>query len=128
MTVKVQIAGRGNLDALTLPEQTAWHDFKSYTPTANLETTDALGLQGTKTFEQIVAPLSTDLKALPPLMFSYFDPETKTYRTLTHPAVPLTVHPGGSAPRRWWRPPRGPAMTLRPRRRTSCRSRPAWAA
>jgi len=98
VTVKVQITGRGNLGALTLPEQTGWHDFKSYTPTANVETSDALGLQGTKTFEQIVAPLSTDLKELPPLNFSYFDPETKLYRTLTHPAVPLTVRPGGSAP------------------------------
>lgn len=98
ITVKVQISGRGNLSGLILPEQTAWHDFKAYPPTANVETTDPMGLQGTKIFEQVVVPQSTDIKELPPLAFSYFDPETKLYRTLTHPAVKLTVRPGGSAP------------------------------
>ena len=98
ITVRVMISGRGALDALTLPEQTAWHDFKTYPPTANIETTDPLGLQGTKTFEQIITPESTDIKALPAFSFSYFDPETKAYHTLTQPAVPLEVRPGGSAP------------------------------
>jgi hypothetical protein len=98
ITVKVQISGRGNLNGLMLPEQTAWQDFKAYPPTANVETTDAWGLQGAKTFEQIVAPQSTDIKELPPLTFSYFDPETKLYRTLSYPGVPLTVRPGGNAP------------------------------
>ncbi len=98
ITVKIQIAGRGSLDSLTLPEQPAWHDFKTYPPTSKVETTDALGLQGTKTFEQLVTPQNSDLKALPSVSFSFFDPEGKTYRTLTQPAIPLTVRPGGSAP------------------------------
>ncbi len=63
-----------------------------------METTDALGLQGTKTFEQVVVPQSADIKALPPVSFSFFDPEQKSYRTLTQPAVPLIVRPGGAAP------------------------------
>jgi hypothetical protein len=63
-----------------------------------LDTTDALGLQGTKTFEQLVVPQSPDIKALPPVSFSFFDPDQKSYRTLTQPAIPLVVRPGGSAP------------------------------
>lgn len=98
ITVRVQISGRGALDALTLPAQGAWHDFKAYPPTAKVETSDALGLQGTKTFEQIIAPQSTDITELPPFSFSFFDPEVKRYQTLTHPAVKLTVRPGGSTP------------------------------
>src|SRR6185437_9539065 len=98
ITVKVQISGRGSLDTLTLPEQPAWHDFKIYPPTTKVETTDQLGLQGTKTFEQIVTPESAEIKALPPITFSYFDPEVKAYRTLSQPAVPLLVRPGGAAP------------------------------
>lgn len=97
ITVRVQISGRGALDAVTLPEQTAWRGFKTYPPTANLETADALGLQGTKTFEQIVSPESTDIKEIPPFTFTFFDPEAKEYRTLTQPAVPLIVRPGGVA-------------------------------
>jgi hypothetical protein len=98
ITVKIQIAGRGSLDSLTLPEQPAWHDFKTYPPTTKVETVDALGLQGTKTFEQIVTPQSADVKALPAVSFSFFDPEQKVYRTLNQPAVALVVRPGGAIP------------------------------
>ena len=97
ITVKVQISGRGSLDTLTLPEQPAWHEFKTYPPTAKVETTDQLGLQGTKTFEQVVTPQNADIKALPPISFSFFDPDAKAYRTLTQPAIPLLVRPGGTA-------------------------------
>lgn len=98
ITVRVQISGRGSLDALTLPEQPGWHDFKTYPPTTKVDTADQLGLQGTKTFEQVVQPENADVKALPPLSFSFFDPDQKTYRTLTQPAVALLVRPSGSAP------------------------------
>jgi hypothetical protein len=98
VTVRIQITGRGALDSLALPEQNTWHDFKTYPPTTKLDTTDALGLQGTKTFEQVVVPQNPDINALPPVSFSFFDPDHKSYRTLTQPAVPLIVRPGGSAP------------------------------
>ncbi len=98
ITVRVQLAGRGAFDSLTLPEQNAWRDFKTYPPTTKVDTTDALGLQGTKTFEQVVVPQSPDIKALPPVSFSFFDPDKKSYRTLTQPAIPLVVRPGGSTP------------------------------
>jgi len=98
ITVRVEISGRGALDALKLPEQSAWANFKSYPPTANVELSDQLGLQGRKTFEQIISPESADIKDLPPFSFSFFDPETAQYRTLTHPATRLVVRPGGSAP------------------------------
>ena len=97
VTVRIQITGRGALDSLALPEQNTWHDFKTYPPTTKLDTTDALGLQGTKTFEQVVVPQNPDINALPPVSFSFFDPDHKSYRTLTQPAVPLIVRPGGSA-------------------------------
>lgn len=95
ITVKVQISGRGSLDALTLPDQPAWREFKIYPPTTKVETTDQLGVQGTKTFEQIVTPQNADIRALPPISFSFFDPEVKQYRTLTQPPIPLTVRSGG---------------------------------
>jgi hypothetical protein len=98
VTVRIQISGRGAFDSLALPEQTAWRDFKTYPPTTKVDTTDALGLQGTKTFEQVAVPQNPDIKALPPVSFSFFDPDQKKYRTLTQPAVPLIVRPGGSAP------------------------------
>jgi len=98
ITVRVEIAGRGALDALKLPEQAAWRNFKSYPPTANVELSDQLGFQGRKTFEQIISPETTEIKELPPFTFSFFDPETAQYHTLTQPGTKLVVRPGGNAP------------------------------
>jgi hypothetical protein len=97
ITVRVQISGHGDLDSLTLPGQTAWSDFKIYPPTAKVETSDPLGLEGARTFEEIVTPQNTDVHELPPFSFSFFDPDQKSYRTLTQPSVQLAVHSGGAA-------------------------------
>ncbi len=98
ITVKIQISGRGTLDSLTLPEQPGWNKFTTYPPTTKLDTVDQLGLQGTKTFEQIVVPQAPDIQTLPPVAFSFFDPEQKAYRTLSHAALPLVVRPAGASP------------------------------
>jgi len=97
ITVRVQISGRGALDAISLPEQPAWRDFKTVPPTSKLEPQDALGIQGTKTFEQLVIPQNSDIKELPGVSFSFFNPERKAYGTLTQPAMKLVVRPSASA-------------------------------
>jgi hypothetical protein len=98
ITIKVQISGRGNLDSINIPEQPAWRDFKTYPPTTRVETHDQLGIQGTKFFEEIIVPQNSDIKTLPSLSFSYFDPDQKAYRILSQPAVALMVRPSASAP------------------------------
>ena len=98
ITVRVQISGRGSLDSVALPVQDAWKYFKAYPPTTKLENTDQFGFQGTKTFEQIISPLNSDVRELPALSFSYFNPEDSRYHTLTQPAVPLAVHAAGTTP------------------------------
>ena len=98
ITVRVQISGRGSLDAVTLPAQDAWNNFKTYPPTTKLETSDPYGFQGTKTFEQIFSPQNSDVHELPPLAFSFFNPGDGQYHTLTQPAVPLVVHAAGISP------------------------------
>jgi hypothetical protein len=97
ITLKIQISGRGALDSLAIPEP-AWRDFKAYPPSSKLETSDPFGIQGTKSFEQVIAPQNTEVKELPPFSFPYFDPEQKSYKTLTQPAVKLVVRPAGSSP------------------------------
>ena len=97
VTVKVQISGRGNFDAVTLPEQTAWRDFKAYPPKVETKMQDQLGIQGTKYFEQLIVPQNSDIKELPGVVFSFFDPDRKTYQTLSQPPVKLTVKPASSA-------------------------------
>ena len=98
ITIRVQIAGRGALDAFTLPDQPAWKEFKVYPPTVKTETTGDLGLDGTKSFEQIVVPQNTEIKELPPFDFAYFNPETRRYETLHQPALSIIVRPAGATP------------------------------
>ena len=98
ITVRVQISGRGALDAVALPPQTAWRDFTTYPPTTKLETSDQFGFQGTKTFEQIISPQNSDVHELPALTFSFFNPDDGRYHTLTQPAVPLVVKAAGASP------------------------------
>jgi hypothetical protein len=98
VTVRVQISGRGALDTVTLPTQDAWRDFKTYPPTTKLETSDQFGFQGTKTFEQIISPQNSDVRELPALTFSFFNPDDGQYHTLTQAAVPLTVKAAGATP------------------------------
>jgi BatD DUF11 like domain len=96
VTVRVQISGRGALDALTLPDQTALHDIKIFPPTSKIEITDRLGLEGTKTFEEIVTPQNSDMHEWPPFSFSFFNPDDGKYHTLTQPSVPLVVRSAGA--------------------------------
>jgi len=98
ITLKIQISGRGSLDLLSLPAHTDWREFKTYPATSKIESNDPLGLQGTKTFEQIVVPQNSEVKELPAFAFNFFDPEQKKYRTLSHPAVPLIVRPTAATP------------------------------
>jgi hypothetical protein len=48
---------------------------------------------GSKSFEQVVIPKSADTKELPPLHFSFFNPQRGEYVTLRQGPVPLTVLP-----------------------------------
>lgn len=98
ITLKVKISGSGSLDSLSLPALKEWRDFKVYPATSKIELKDPLGLTGTKTFEEVVVPENSAVRELPPLYFSFFDPEMKNYRTLTNPPTPLIVRPGAATP------------------------------
>jgi hypothetical protein len=100
VTVRVQISGRGLLEPVALPEQPAWREFKTYPPTSRVETSGPFGLEGVKTFEQVIVPQNTEVREVPAFEFSYFDPEQGRYVTLREPPIPLTVRPsaGGALP------------------------------
>jgi hypothetical protein len=83
---------------LTLPDQPVLHNFKIYPSTAKVETAGKLGLEGAKTFEEIVTPQNSDVYEWPQLSFSFFNPDDGKYHTLTQPAVPLVVKAASVTP------------------------------
>jgi len=96
LTVTAAISGRGNFDRVTAPsleDDRGWH---TYPPSANFAPDDDVGLSGTKSFEMVISP-NERKKAIPPLVFSYFDPIKGSYQTLKSERLPIVVE-GGAAP------------------------------
>jgi tetratricopeptide (TPR) repeat protein len=99
ITLKIRIEGQGSFDTVTLPaSQPDWREFKTYPPTAKFESSDPLQIQGSKYFEQVITPLNAQVTQIPAFSFSFFDPDSGSFRTLTHPAIPLSVHPTAATP------------------------------
>jgi len=82
ITVRMKIRG-DNLKSL-LPPALKADGFKTYDPQVKEE-------DNTKTIEQVVIPTNDQVKELPAIRFSYFNPETKAYETITKGPFPLQV-------------------------------------
>jgi tetratricopeptide (TPR) repeat protein len=92
VTVTTTIRGTGNLDALTAPAITGSDTLRVYP----VQQGTASPGGGDRVFEQVVIPQRAGNVALPETRFSYFDPDARTYRTIVHPPIAMTVRP--SAP------------------------------
>ncbi len=90
LTVTANISGRGNFDAVTAPTMESDRGWHTYPPSANFKPDDDIGISGTKTFEMVLTP-NEPKKAMPPLVFSYFDPLKESYVTLKGDKLPVVV-------------------------------------
>ena len=96
LTVTANISGRGNFDRVTAPtleNDRGWH---AYPPSANFKADDDIGISGTKSFDLVLTP-NEPKKAVPPLVFTYFDPLKESYVTLKGDQLAVAVE-GGAAP------------------------------
>jgi hypothetical protein len=96
ITVTSTISGRGNFDRVNAPAFEVEHGWHKYPPSSKFKQDDDVGISGTKTFESVISP-NEKKQALPPLVFSYFDPLGEKYVTLRNDAIPISVQ-GGTAP------------------------------
>lgn len=96
LTVTANLSGRGNFDRVTAPaleDDRGWH---TYPPSANFKADDDVGLSGTKTFEMVFTP-NENKTAVPPFVWTYFDPLKDNYVTLRSDRLPVVVE-GGVTP------------------------------
>jgi hypothetical protein len=99
VTLVVELEGAGNIETLTeppLPELTYWRVFESQASTTI--DTNAEILRGTRTFERLVVPGQPGEQVFPAISFSYYNPETDQYETVSTPPMPILVHPDESQP------------------------------
>jgi len=90
VTLTVRVVGDGNFDRVTLDGVTDADGFRTYAARGEFRG-DALGSSGRKVFEQLLVPEHAGADAVPPVRFSFFDPEARAYRSLETPPIPLAV-------------------------------------
>lgn len=93
VTVKIDIAGKGNIRDIQLPSNLTFENFKTYEPKTDTIYSDKFTMEGRKSFEMIVIPGSETINSLPDLEFAYFDPEIRQYTKTIKPGPELEVTP-----------------------------------
>lgn len=92
-TLKVTIAGDGNLMLIDNPEIVFPNSFEVYDPQVNEKyKVTANGVSGSKTFEYLIIPRSGGEFIINPIQFSYFDPKQKKYIELVSDTFKLKVN------------------------------------
>lgn len=89
-----RISGRGNFSAMPAPTLTLDSKFKSGPPAFNFVGDSLSKYRGEQSFEFIVTPLQPGLLEIPPVQFSFFDPENELYTTIQTSPHKLRVDPG----------------------------------
>lgn len=91
--VKININGKGNLKQLNAPALTFPVDFDTYEPESegNIKLSTSYGFTGAKEFNYLVIPRHHGTYEIPTFEFTYFDLDSKSYKTLSHPAQTIQV-------------------------------------
>lgn len=91
----VEVKGNGNLKLFDLPELTAPPSLEMYSPERKENVTTNLGgMQGSISEDYTVVPTKKGKYPIPALSFSWFDPQTGTYKTKTSEELLLNVENG----------------------------------
>ncbi len=90
--IRVVISGNGNTSRIPTPKIVLPSEFESNRPqvSQSVDVTND-GLYGTKTIEYLFVPREDGDYKIPSVSISYFDIETKTYKTLSTPEYNLKV-------------------------------------
>ncbi|MBF0402583.1 BatD family protein [Candidatus Magnetominusculus xianensis] len=91
VTLKMTVTGKGNFNTVTVPDKDdTTASLKYYDPQIKQDK------HISKTFEQAVIPLSNSVQAIPEIVFSFFDPDKKSYQTVKKGPFPVTVTGAGT--------------------------------
>ncbi|NUN92636.1 MAG: BatD family protein [Verrucomicrobiae bacterium] len=97
ITLRFTLRGNGNLERLQAPRLADSAKWKTYPSNARPSPDGSEKDAAQRAFEQAVIPLDAAVQTVPPVSWSYFDPEARRYVTLTTPALPLKVLPPAHA-------------------------------
>lgn len=98
VTVRLNVKGTGNMKLINAPKADFPKDFEIYDPKVidKFSLTKG-GLSGTKEFEYLVVPRHAGEYKIPSISFVYFDPSSKTYKTLKSEEYKINVKKGAGS-------------------------------
>ncbi|HEX4888195.1 MAG TPA: BatD family protein [Luteibaculaceae bacterium] len=98
ITLKIKVSGQGNLKIFNVPKPDFPTDFEVYDP----KITDQIkfngnNLAGSREFEYLIIPRYPGEYQIPAVQFSYFDLNTKAYKSLGSPSYTLQINKGSGS-------------------------------
>ncbi len=95
LTLDISISGRGNIELIEAPKVQWPTDFDTYEPkiTKKINAT-AFGISGRKKFEYVVVPRNPGDFIIPPVKFSFFNPDENKYYQLKSDTMFVHVDKG----------------------------------
>lgn len=95
INLKIAINGNGNLKMIEPFDIKFPTDFEVYDPKINVSALpSAGGVNGSKTFEYLIIPRHSGNFKINPIVFTYFDTQTKQYKTLSSGELEISVEKG----------------------------------
>ncbi len=95
LDIKIKIKGEGNIKKMNAPALSFPTDFEVFDAEIqdNIKTSTS-GTSGSKDFSYLVIPRHHGTYEIPEFQYSYFDLNSKSYKTLTYPAQVIEVEKG----------------------------------
>ncbi len=97
ITVRIKVTGRGNFDAVRLPDLPSGSGFQLYPGTNSFSESDPLGLTGTKTFEAVLVPDGPGVQTIQWPWVTSWDPGARMYVSDRPRPWVVNVRPGANA-------------------------------
>lgn len=91
ITLRMEINGTGNFNTVIIPKLENAEGFRIYEPQIKTEA-------NRKVFKQVLIPEDDKVRQTPKAVFTYFDPNKKEYKSITHGPLPVEVEKVTEAP------------------------------
>lgn len=97
VTLEVILSGEGNINTAGDPVWTEGDEWRSFGEQANTTSSKRDGkIVGQKVYERLLIPTREGQLTIPEISYSYFDPETAVYETISTGALSVNVLPGAA--------------------------------
>ncbi|MDX2170792.1 MAG: BatD family protein [Deltaproteobacteria bacterium] len=93
ITLRMTLAGNGNLTALSPPAVPVGDAFRRYDP----QPVKGEDSPVRRVYEQVLIPKSPAAREIPAVSFSYFDPAAHAYRSIVRGPIPIEVRASAAA-------------------------------